>query len=210
MRTMKVCMILSLVALGSGFLFAQQAPSLTPEQQEQYDSQKLTVTGFRVVTISRYGGTIGDSGFGPSSTNWEASQGFERIAEPEFLQMLGLDKEFAQAKSHQQAKSFFTYGGIVATVAGLAIMFIPLIAPATTTDQYGYTTTDYTAGLTTIMAGSVVSLGGMVVWLIGTSMPPNITPYGRAESLANKYNLQLLIRINGGGNDKGSPVSGPA
>jgi hypothetical protein len=186
MRTVKLCLILSLILQGTSLLFSQQAPALTPEQQEQFDSQKLTVTGFRVITVSAYGGTTGDSGFGPGSKNWEVSKGYDKIDEPNFLRTLGLDKEALDAQAHQTTKSLLTWGGVGIAVVGLVVIFVPVLSPPTTTDN---------SGITTILAGGAISLGGSVMILVASSMPPNITTYGRASALADKYNAQLLIKI---------------
>jgi uridylate kinase len=45
--------------------------------------------------------------------------------------------------------------------------------------------------------GAAISIGGTVMILAGSNMSPNITPYGRAAALAEKYNTQLLIKITG-------------
>ncbi|MGA2765850.1 MAG: hypothetical protein ABSG17_21090 [Spirochaetia bacterium] len=197
MKMVKVCLILALIMGGSSLLFSQEAPTLTPDQQDQFDSQKLTVTGYKIVTVSRYGGVIGDSGFGPSSTNWDASKGYDKISEPDFLRTLGLDKEALESQSHQTSKSLLTGGGWGAAVVGLLIMFVPVVSPPMTTDQYGLTSLDMGAFWTYLGIGAAISIGGTVMILAGSNMSPNITPYGRAAALAEKYNTQLLIKITG-------------
>lgn len=186
MKMVKICLILSLIVQGTCLLFSQQAPTLTPEQQEQFDSQKLTVTGYRIITISQYGSPLGDSGFGPGSKNWEVSKGYDKIDEPDFLRMLGFDKEALDAQTHKNSKALLTWGGFGIAVVGLIVILAPVFSPPTGTDS---------SGMSTILAGGAISLGGTVLVLVGSSMPPNITTYGRASALADKYNAQLLIKI---------------
>ena len=207
MRMVNVCLIFAFTALGSSLLYSQQAPVLTPEQQQQFDSAKLTVTGYRIITIGQYG--TGDSGFGPSSKNWEAAKGYEKINEPDFLRTLGLDKEAVDSQSHQTSKSLLTAGGVGASIVGLAIMLYPLVSPPMTTDQYGFSSINTGTEFTYIAIGAAISLGGAIMIGIGASESPNITPYGRAEALAEKYNAQLLIKITGKDqSNAGSPDSG--
>ncbi len=122
------------------------------------------------------------------------------------MKTLGLDKEALEAQSHQTLKSSLTVGGALATVVGLGLILWPVISPPHTTDAYGYQTIDTNASMTMMGVGLGVGLGGAVMIAIGGTMAPNVTPYGRAQALADKYNAELLIRITGG--DK--PVQRPA
>ena len=87
----RLFLILAMIALGSSLLFSQDASTLTPEQQEQFNSQKLTVTSFSTLLYS---------------THWTAAKGYDKINEPDFLRTVGLDKEALDSQSHQGTSHF--------------------------------------------------------------------------------------------------------
>jgi len=181
MKVVKVCLILALSVAGSSLLFSQQAPTLTPDQQQQFDSQKLTLS-------------IEDT---ISSKRWEAIKGYEDIKEPDFLRLLGLDKEALDSQSHQANKTMLMVGGIGLAAVGLIVTLIPAFSPPMTTDSFGYSIYDAGTALTYEAAGAVIAAGGAVMIVVGATQPRDITPYGQAKALAEKYNAQLLIKITG-------------
>jgi len=186
-------LILAMIGLGSSLLFSQDTSTLTPEQQEQFNSQKLTVTEFSMVLYS---------------THWVVSKGYDKINEPDFLRTVGLDKEALDSQSHLGTKSFLTWGGAGVAVVGLAVVLIGSLSVATNPNYFMDT-----SGVGTFVAeigiGTVAIVGGSITMAIGMSEAPNITPYGRASDLADKYNAQLLIKIRGKDQDKpGTPDSG--
>ena len=185
-----VCLILALIVSGNGLLYSQiiptpdQAPTLTPDQQQQFDSQKLAVTGF---------------GLTLASTRWVVTQGYYKISEPDFLRTLGLDKESLASQSHQTGIGVLTWGGAGLGVVGLAVVLITSFFWATNPNVAtgNITSNDVGAFVAGIGGGTLGIIGGTIIMSIGMSESPNITPYGQAEAWAEKYNAQLLIKIAG-------------
>lgn len=185
-----VYFVLALIVSGSGLLFSQQgptpeqqAPTLTPDQQQQFDSQSLTVTGFSLTLYS---------------TRWVASKGYYKISEPEFLRTLGLDKEALDSQAHQNGKALLTWSGAGLGAVGLAIILISSLSLATNTNYAnGTSTPDVGTFVAEIGIGTTLIVGGSIMMGIGINESPNITPYGQAQAWAEKYNAQLLIKITG-------------
>ena len=133
-----------------------------------------------------------------------------KISEPDFLRTVGLDREALDSQSHLATKSFLTWGGAAVGVAGLAVIFISSLSAAFSPNYAnGTSTPDLGTMFAEIGGGTAAIVGGTLMFAIGVSESPNITPLGRASDLADKYNAQLLIKITGKDQDKPStPGSG--
>jgi hypothetical protein len=161
----------------------EQASTLTPDQQQQFDSQKLTVTGF---------------GMTLASTRWVVTQGYNKLNEPDFLRILGLDKESLNSQSHQTGVAVLTWGGAGLGVVGLAVVLISTLSFATNPNIANGTSMPNIGAFTAKIGGGTLGIvGGTIMMGIGMTQSPNITPYGQAEAWAEKYNAQLVIKIAG-------------
>jgi hypothetical protein len=188
----KVWLILVLIVPGNGLLFSQQPLALTPEQQRQFDSLKITVRGPQVPVITESGI---EWRFNPTSFVWSASKGNKKFGEPDFLRTVGLDKEALDSQLRQIEKSALEIGGTMALLAGVGVL-IWTFSPHTISNEWGYLTTDPNfETLPYLAVGTAITVGGVTLAVIGVNMPENTMPYGRAESLANAYNVELMLKI---------------
>jgi hypothetical protein len=162
-----LCFSLSIAAI---------AQTLTPEQLQEYNKQKLSLD-LRGIGMGSYGAnSISYS----SWTKWSAYQGFNAISESKFYSIAGYEDLANLARKREKKGKTLMWTGFGLMGGGLIVML------ASTGSE----------GITGITIGGATALVGIVVgyWSIGINSS-NMKPYGVVTGIADEYNSQLCITI---------------